>query len=72
MSFSKNDTFSFWENDAVLEIGTVLEIVPRLQNLGHMAGPHTGNGANHCASSGYWTLWPNLILPEHRLLEVSR
>ena len=43
MSFSENDTFSFWENDAVLEIGTVLEIVPRLQNLGHMAGPHIGN-----------------------------
>ena len=32
MSFSENDTFSFWENDAVSEIGTVLEIVPRLQN----------------------------------------
>ena len=47
MSFSKNDTFSFWENDVVSEIGTVLEIVPRLQNLGHMAGPHTGDGANH-------------------------
>ena len=31
MSFSENDTFSFWENDAVSEIGTVLEIVPRLQ-----------------------------------------
>ena len=42
MSFSENDTFSFWENDAVSEIGTVLEIVPRLQNLGHMAGPSTG------------------------------
>ena len=47
MSFSENDTFSFWENDAVSEIGTVLEIVPRLQNLGHMAGPSIGNGANH-------------------------
>ena len=27
MSFSENDTFLFWENDAVSEIGTVLEIV---------------------------------------------
>ena len=31
MSFLENDTFSFWENDAVSEIGTVLEIVPKLQ-----------------------------------------
>ena len=47
MSFSENDTFLFWENDTVLVIGTVLEIIPRLQNLGHMAGPSIGNGANH-------------------------
>ena len=32
MSFLENDTFLFWENDAVSEIGTVLEIIPRLQN----------------------------------------
>ena len=32
MSFLENDTFSFWENDAISEIGTVLEIIPRLQN----------------------------------------
>ena len=32
MSFLENGTFSFWENDAVSEIGTVLEIIPRLQN----------------------------------------
>ena len=42
MSFSENDTFSFWENDAVSEIRIVLEFVPRLQNLGHMAGPSKG------------------------------
>ena len=30
MSFLENDTFSFWENDAVSEIDTVLEINPRL------------------------------------------
>ena len=42
MSFLENDTFLFWENDAVSEIGTVLEIAPRLPNLGHMAGPSIG------------------------------
>ena len=42
MSFLEYDTFLFWVNDAVSEIGTVLEIVPRLQNLGHMAAPSTG------------------------------
>ena len=32
MSFLENDTLSFWENDAVSEIDTVLEIIPRLQH----------------------------------------
>ena len=50
MSFLENDTFSFWENDAVSEIGTVLEIVPKLQKwatwpahslgMAPITGPH--------------------------------
>ena len=30
MSFLENDTFSFWENDTVSEIGTDLKINPSL------------------------------------------
>ena len=47
MSFSENDTFSFWENDAVFGNRYSFGNCPRLQNLGHMAGPSIGNGANH-------------------------
>ena len=64
MSFLENDTFSFWENDAVSEIGTVLEIVPRLQNLGHMAGPHTGNGANHLGLPSDSAIGPSNLGPD--------
>ena len=42
MLFLENDTFSFWEIDAVSEIGTVLEIVPRLQKLGHIRAQTQG------------------------------
>ena len=63
MSFLENDTFSFWENDAVSEIGTVLEIVPRLQKLGHMAGPNTGNGANHLGLPSDSAIGPNNLGP---------
>ena len=64
MSFSENDTFSFWENDAVSEIGTVLEFVPRLQNLGHMAGPHTENGANHLGLPSDSAIGPSNLGPD--------
>ena len=63
MSFLENDTFSFWENDAISEIGTVLEIVPRLQNLGHMAGPHTGNDANHLGLPSDSAIGPSNLGP---------
>ena len=63
MSFSKNDTFLFWENDAVSEIGTVLEIVPRLQNLGHMTGPSIGNDANHLGLPSDSAIGPSNLGP---------
>ena len=47
MSFSENDTFSFWENDAVFGNRYSFGNCPRLQKMGHMAGPSIGNGANH-------------------------
>ena len=64
MSFSENDTFSFWENDAVSEIGTILEIVPRLLNLGHMAGPSIGNGANHLGLPSDSAIGPSNLGPD--------
>ena len=47
MSFSENDTFSFWENDAVFGNRYSFGNCPRLLKMGHMAGPSIGNGANH-------------------------
>ena len=47
MSFSENDTFSFWENDAVFGNRYSFGNCPRLLKMGHMAGPTNGNGANH-------------------------
>ena len=63
MSFSENDIFSFWENDAVSEIGTVLEIVPKLRNLGHIAGPSIGNGANHLGLPSDGAIGPSNLGP---------
>ena len=42
MSFSENDTFSFWENDAGFGNRYSFGNCPKLQNLGHMAGPSIG------------------------------
>ena len=42
MSFSENDTFSFWENDAVFGNRYSFGNCLRLLILGHMAGPSTG------------------------------
>ena len=47
MSFSENDTFSFWENDAVFGNRYSFGNYPRLLKMGHVAGPSIGNGANH-------------------------
>ena len=47
MSFSENDTFSFWENDAVFGNRYSFGNCPRLLILGHMAGPMHRDGANH-------------------------
>ena len=47
MSFSENDTFSFWKNDAVFGNRYSFGNCPRLLILGHMAGPMHRDGANH-------------------------
>ena len=42
MSFLENDTFSFWENDAVFGNRYSFGNCPRLLKMGHMAGPSKG------------------------------
>ena len=63
MSFSENDTFSFWENDAVFGNRYSFGNCPRLLKMGHMAGPSIGNGANHLGLPSDGAIGPSNLGP---------
>ena len=63
MSFSENDTFSFWENDAVFGNRYSFGNCPRLLILGHMAGPMHRDGANHLGLPSDGAIGPSNLGP---------
>ena len=65
MSFSENDTFSFWENDAVFGNRYRFGNSPRLLKMGHMAGPSIGNGANHLGLPSDSAIGPSNLGPDN-------
>ena len=68
MSFSENDTFSFWKNDAVFGNRYSFGNCPRLLILGHMAGPSIGNGANHLGLPSDSAIGPSNLGPSDSLV----
>ena len=68
MSFSENDTFSFWKNDAVFGNRYSFGNCPKLLILGHMAGPSIGNGANHLGLPNDGEIGPSNLGPRDALL----
>ena len=59
----KNDTISFWENNVVLEIGTVLELFQACKKIGPLWPAILGEWCQVMGLPNHWALGPNLIWP---------
>ena len=63
MSFSENDTFLFWENDAVFGNRYSFWKLSKTAKMGHMAGPKHRDGANHLGLPSDGAIGPTNLGP---------